>query len=242
MKKMILLLMTLMTVITSCQEDWTTKAPIEQRPLTYDEEFAIVNNYTNIDSVNNCYSVTITDEIMQNEHLTFKNVKLILQEISRINLKIQEDIKDGTVTTLTLNNCHGFQSYTANANKSQIKFTDAPATQAGTATTRGGHVGGLSFTNGNWNNYSATFYASDHVTSNFYVNASGRYYWYATIVCNTGTTAYGNKFSASGTGSYSATRFWWWEGGGSAPFQWNFEAKAPIGGDATGSFSISDTY
>lgn len=239
---MLLLVMVLMIAITSCQEDWSVKAPSQQRPLTYNEEFAIVNNYTTIDSVNNRYAVVITDEVMQNERLTTRNVNLILREVAKINKKIQEDIKNGIVTTLTLDNCHGFQSYTANVDKSQIKFADIPASNSETAITRGGYVGGMSFSNGNWDNSRDTFYASDHVTSKLSVSAGGSNYWNVTVVCTTGTSSYGDTFSVSGTRSYNGSRFWWWTGGGSAPFQWTFEGRGPVGGDATGSFSISDTY
>ncbi|WP_229036238.1 hypothetical protein [Bacteroides intestinalis] len=62
---------------SSCQDRWEENKPVENSPkvLTYDEELAIVNNYTEIDTINNLYSVIITDSIMQAEHLTDPNVE-----------------------------------------------------------------------------------------------------------------------------------------------------------------------
>lgn len=239
MKKSSLFVLVFATLFMSCQNEWYEETPnAEPRPLTYEEELAVIKNYTTIDTINNCYSVTITDEIMQNERLTEKNVKLILQEISKINQTIREEIKEGIIATLTLNNCYGFKSYTANIDQSDIKFIDVPETN--TVTTRGGNVGRLSFWAGNWDNDSDTFVASDHVTSQLYVNATG--FWNVTVRCNTGTSSYGNTYSASGSGSYSANRYWWWTGGGSAPFRWTFVGLGPVGGEANGYFALSDTY
>lgn len=239
MRRLNLLSLAFISLFVSCQNEWYEEIPSKKpRPLTYMEEVAIINNYTTIDTVNNCYSVAITDEIMQNERLTEDNVKLALQEISKLNNAIRENIKDGTITTLTLNNSEGFKSYTPNIKQSDIKFMDVLGTKD--ATTRGGNVGKMSFNNGNWYDYDATFEASDHVTSKLYVNASS--YWQVNITCDTGTSSYGNKYSVSGSGNYSGNRYWWWTGGGSAPFRWKFRTSAPIGGNASGSFSISNTY
>lgn len=239
MRKLNLLSLAFISLFVSCQNEWYEETPNkEPRPLTYMEEVAIINNYTTIDTVNNCYSVAITDEIMQNERLTEDNVKLALQEISKLNNAIKENIKEGIITTLTLNNSQGFKSYTPNIKQSEIKFMDVLDTKD--AITRGGNVGQMSFNKGNWYNDRATFEASDHVTSKLYVNAS--YFWQVNITCDTGTSSYGNKYSVSGTGSYSANRYWWWTGGGTAPFRWTFRSPAPIGGDASGYFSISNTY
>lgn len=243
MKKINLLALVLIATFASCQNEWyeeTTQT--EPIPLTYEQEFAVVNNYTTIDTINNCYAVAISDEIMQNERLTKNNVELIMQEIGRINRKILDQVDKGIVTTLTLKNCYGFKSYTANMDKSEIKFADTYENELNMASTRGGYVGGMSFNDGNWYDYSDTFEASDHVTSKLSVIASGRYYWSVSVVCNTGTSAYGNRFSVTGYSSMTnSTRFWWWTGGGSAPFIWTFEATAPVGGDAQGSFSITNT-
>ena len=244
MKKINLLALVLIATFASCQNDWYEEATqTEPIPLTYDQEFAIVNNLTTIDTVNNCYAVAITNETMQKERLTQKNVDLILQEIVRINTQIKNDIENGIATTMTIDNCFGFKSYTANLKKSDIKFVDTYEAKANMASTRGGYVGGLHFYNGNWDSHSRTFTATDHVTSTLGITASNNRYWSITVVCKTGTSSYGDTYSVSGTGNRTGlTRFWWWAGGGSAPFQWTFEAKGPVGGDAEGSFSISNTY
>lgn len=243
MKKNNLIALVLIATFASCQNDWYEEEPqTESIPLTYEQEFAVVNNYTTIDTINNCYAVAISDEIMQNERLTKNNVELIMKEIGRINREVLDQVDKGIITTLTLKNRYGFKSYTANMDKTEIKFADAYEEELNMASTRGGYVGGMSFNDGNWNNYTATFIASDHVTSNLSVIASGRYYWSVSVTCRTGTSAYGKTFSLSGYSSMTnSTRFWWWEGGGAAPFKWTFEGNGPVGGDAQGSFSISNT-
>ena len=96
---------------SSCQDRWEENKPVENPPkvLTYDEELAIVNNYTEIDTINNLYSVIITDSIMQAEHLTDPNVERIFRDIAKTNKSIKEDIQAGTTTTLTLYNNKGFK-------------------------------------------------------------------------------------------------------------------------------------
>ena len=86
---------------SSCQDRWEENKPVENPPkvLTYDEELAIVNNYTEIDTINNLYSVIITDSIMQAEHLTDPNVERIFRDIAKTNKSIKEDIQAGTTTT-----------------------------------------------------------------------------------------------------------------------------------------------
>lgn len=243
MRKINLLALVLIAAFTSCQNDWYEEAAqTEPVPLTYEQEFAVVNNYTTIDTISNCYAVAITDEIMQNERLTKSNVGLIMQEIGRINRDILDQVDKGIVTTLTLKNCYGYKSFTANMDKSEIKFADTYENELNMTSTRGGYVGGMSFNDGNWYDSSDTFEASDQVTSKLSVTASGRYYWSVNVTCQTGTSAYGKTFSISGYSSITNnTRFWWWEGGGSAPFKWTFQGNGPVGGDASGSFSISNT-
>lgn len=89
MKKMKLLsafLGVLTLCFTACQDKWNEESPVtEAPPLTYDQEFAIINNYTSIDTANYRYAVVITDEIMQAERLTPRNVNLIMHEINKIN-------------------------------------------------------------------------------------------------------------------------------------------------------------
>lgn len=111
-----------MFALVGCKKEFDEEKII--MPLTYEQEAAVINNYTTIDTVNNCYSVIITDEIMLEHNLTEKNVIRALKGIESINKNIEEDIKDGKVVTLTLNNMHGFKSFTANIDKSQIKFLD----------------------------------------------------------------------------------------------------------------------
>ena len=247
MKKMKLLsafLGVLTLFFTACQDKWNEESTVtEAPPLTYDQEFAIINNYTSIDTANYRYAVVITDEIMQAERLTPRNVNLIMHEINKINKRIEKDVKDGIITTLTITNNQGFKSYTANVNNSNIKFTDTPISKEKTAKTRGRQIiGGMSFTDGNWNNFSSSFEASDHVTSTLSV-ASCRGYWSTGISCTTGTSSYGNVFRAYGSSSTPGiNRYWWYTGGGSAPFSWYFTSGGPIGGNATGDFAITNTY
>ena len=208
--------------------------------MTYDEEFQIINDYASIDTVNNCYVVAIDDEIMQRERLTAKNVKLILQEFAKFNEKLQEEIEEGTVVTLTLQNKHGFVSHTVNGEKSAIHFRDKYSPVADMIQTRANY-GSLSFSDGNWNEHSIAFAASDHVTSRLDLEAKS--FWSIVMTCSTGTSSYGNKFTMSGTGRRTAVnRYWWWTGGGSAPFNWKFSVSAPVGGGASGRISFSDTY
>lgn len=242
MKKLMLCL-AVSVVFTACRNEFYEDTVSVKKPLTFDQEFAVVNAYTSIDTVIPAYSVTITNDIMQEKGLTEKNVELIMQAISRINRQIEEDVKSGKVVTLTLNNGGGFKSYTVNADKANVKFEDVYVPASGEQASRGGYVGGMSFSNGNWYDSSDTFEASDHVTSLFSVGAC-RGYWSVTVVCNTGTSSYGDVFTAYGSSptSGSIKRYWWYTGGGEAPFLWTFKANGPVGGEASGSFSITDTY
>ena len=111
----------LCTFFAGCQLTWYEDPLVEEEPpLTYDEEFQVINDYASIDTVNNCYTVAIDDEIMQRERLTAKNVRLILQEFAKFNERLQEEIEEGAVVTLTLQNKHGFTSHTVNGWKSAI--------------------------------------------------------------------------------------------------------------------------
>ncbi|MCS2749149.1 hypothetical protein [Phocaeicola vulgatus] len=212
-------------------------------PLTYEQELSVINNFTTIDSVNMRYSVIITDEIMQQYNLTEKNVLRALKEIESINYNIERDIKDGKVVTLTLNNANGFKAYTANTEKTQIKFSDVYVPESDSKDSRGGYVGGMSFANGNWYKYTATFNANDHVTSDFSVGSCNGY-WSVSVTCKTGTSSYGTVFTAYGSShtSGSIKRYWWYTSGGTAPYSWTFTANGPVGGNAMGSFSVSNTY
>lgn len=243
MKKMRLFMLALASCafFAGCQQDWYEEPVTEgEPPLTYDEEFQIINDYASIDTVNNCYAVAIDDEIMQRERLTAKNVRLILQEFTKFNERLQEEIEEGTVVTLTLQNKHGFTSHTVNGEKSAIHFKDVYAPVADRVQTKANH-GALGFGDGNWYDHSISFAASDHVTSRLNVEASS--FWSIVMTCSTGTSAYGNKFTMSGTGRRTGVnRYWWWTGGGSAPFNWKFSVSGPVGGRASGSISFSDTY
>lgn len=189
------------------------------------------------------YSVVITDEIIQQYNLTEKNILRALKEIESINDNIENDIKDGKIVTLTLNNVNGFKSYTANTKKTPIKFSDVYVPESESKESRGGYVGGMSFSDGNWYNYSATFNASDHVTSDFSVGSCNGY-WSVSVTCHTGTSSYGTVFTAYGSSytSGSIKRYWWYTSGGTAPYRWTFKANGPVGGNAIGSFSVSNTY
>nr|WP_302829878.1 hypothetical protein [uncultured Bacteroides sp.] len=243
MKKILLFSVLTTLLFCSCQEKWEESKPSETLPiiLTYEQELDIVNNYTVIDTINHSYSVLITDSIMQAEHLTDTNIKLILKEITRINNNIEEDIKAGITTTLTLNNNKGFQSYSINPNHF-ISFRDEyiPANKSKIQTRAG--LGGMSFSQGSWNEFSVEFYGTDHVTSKFYVD-SCRGYWHVNVECTTGTSSYGNTFSTYGTRYTSGTinRYWWSTVGGQAPFRWYFKANGPVGGEANGGIDFSDT-
>ena len=184
---------------SSCQDRWEENKPVENPPkvLTYDEELAIVNNYTEIDTINNLYSVIITDSIMQAEHLTDPNVERIFRDIAKTNKSIKEDIQAGTTTTLTLYNNKGFKSYTVNES-SIIKIKDEHiSAKALKNQTRAFH-GDMSFNAGNWYSSYIEFSGSDHITSNFYVNSCNGY-WKVTVTCKTGTSANGKVFSTYGS-------------------------------------------
>ncbi|WP_294606355.1 hypothetical protein [uncultured Bacteroides sp.] len=230
--------------LSSCQERWEDNKPTEAHPiiLTYDQERDVVNNYTEIDTVNNLYSVIITDSIMQAEHLTDANVERILKDIARANKNIKEDIKAGTTTTLTLCNNKGFKSYTINESPTiSIKDEYILASQM-RAETRA-NSWGMSFNAGSWYDSSITFDASDHVTSEFYVNSCTGY-WKVNLTCKTGTSTYGTNFSTYGTRYTSGgiKRFWWTTVGGTAPFRWSFITYAPVGGEANGGITFTNTY
>lgn len=230
--------------LSSCQEKWDVYEPAETPPvvLTYEQELAVVNNYTEIDTVNYLYSVLITDSIMQAEHLTEANVVRIMKEIDKANKSIKKDIQDGTVTTLTLYNNKGFKSYTVNASSS-INFEDEylPASQMQTTTKA--NKWGMSFYAGNWYDSWVSFDASDHVTSEFYVSSCTGY-WSVTFTCDTGTSSYGTNFSTHGSRYTSGgiKRFWWTTEEGNAPYRWIFTARGPVGGEASGGITFTNTY
>ncbi len=229
------------TFFAGCQLTWYEEPVTNgEPPLTYDEEFQVINDYASIDTVNNCYTVAIDDEIMQRERLTAKNVRFILQEFAKFNESLQEEIEEGAVVTLTLQNRHGFTSHTVNGWKSAIHFRDEYSPVADMIQTKANY-GALGFGDGNWYDHSISFAASDRVTSRLDLEASS--FWSIVMTCSTGTSSYGNKFTMSGTGRRTAVnRYWWWTGGGSAPFNWEFSVSGPVGGGASGSISFSDTY
>lgn len=162
---------------SSCQDRWEENKPVENPPkvLTYDEELAIVNNYTEIDTINNLYSVIITDSIMQAEHLTDPNVERIFRDIAKTNKSIKEDIQAGITTTLTLYNNKGFKSYTVNES-SIIKIKDEHISAKALKTQTRAFHGDMSFNAGNWYSSYIEFSGSDHITSNFYVNSCNGYW------------------------------------------------------------------
>lgn len=229
---------------SSCQERWEEYKPTETPPviLTYEQELAVVNNYTDIDTVNNLYSVIITDSIMQAEHLTDANVDRILKDIDRTNKNIEKDIKAGIITTLTICNNKGFKSHTINESSTiNIKDEYMPAAKMHIATRA--NSWGMSFNAGRWYDSSIVFDASDHVTSEFYVGSCTGY-WKVTLTCQTGTSAYGTTFSTYGSRYTSGgiKRYWWTTVGGKAPFRWKFISYAPLGGEANGGITFSNTY
>lgn len=229
---------------SSCQDRWEENKPVENPPkvLTYDEELAIVNNYTEIDTINNLYSVIITDSIMQAEHLTDPNVERIFRDIAKTNKSIKEDIQAGITTTLTLYNNKGFKSYTVNES-SIIKIKDEHISAKALKTQTRAFHGDMSFNAGNWYSSYIEFSGSDHITSNFYVNSCNGY-WQVTVTCKTGTSANGKVFSTYGSRNTSGgiKRYWWTTAGGQAPFAWEFQGNGPIGGESNGAIEFSDTY
>lgn len=229
-------------VLGSCKDDFNDvevqKAP---RVLSYQDQLEIIKNYMKIDTVRNSFSVTISDSIMQAENLTKENVIAILNNIAELNKKIENSIKLGEVTTLCLSSSKGFKTYTVN-NKTNVKFADTlePLQNVKTKITRG--YPGMWFSNGNWTISDVTFTASDKVTSSFTVD-NCRGYWQVVFRCYTGTSAYGDTYNQYGTGiTYGGVkRFWWYTAGGGS-CRWNFGSSAPVGGEANGGVTFSDTY
>lgn len=246
--KKILLLSALAAIIisfSSCQERWEENKPIDTPPkvLTYDEELAIVNNFTEIDTVNNLYFAIITDSIMQAERLTDANVERIFQDIAQTNKSIKEDITAGITTTLTLHNKKGFKSYTVNQSPTINIKDEYISAKKMKAQTRGNYYGDMSFNAGGWYSSSISFNGSDHITSNFYVNSCNGY-WKVNVSCKTGTSASGTTFSTYGSRYTSGgiKRYWWTTVSGQAPFRWEFQGNGPVGGEANGAIEFSDTY
>lgn len=243
MKQIKLLLMSIAVFalcFTACQDNWLEEKPVTNEiPLTYEQEFAVINKYTSIDTVNHRFTAFITDEIMKAERLTPHNVDLIMKEMDKTNKRIEADIKNGYVITLTANNAQGFQIHTANVDRSAIKFIDTPLSKANT---RGAFLASMPFNNGSWYDPTVTFEGSDHVTSTVSVSSCTGY-WSMTVTCKTGTSSYGDVFRAYGSSPRSGfNRYWWYTAGGSAPYRWTFIGNGPVSGEANGSFEISNTY
>lgn len=229
--------------LISCEDRSFEDPVVNQAPKvpTFQEELAIVNNYTRIDTINNLYSVVITDSIVEAENLFESDISLIVGNIAKLNNEIEQSVKSGDVTTLVLYNNKGFESYTVN--KPDNLLIKDTFTYGIKAATRGSNLGSISFMDGNWYKSSISFNASDHVTSKLSVS-NCRGYWQVSVTCNTGTSSYGQKFTTYGTSytSGSINRYWWYTGGGSAPFKWTFTTNGPVGGEASGNIDFSNTY
>ena len=239
--KKLLLSFAVVFALVGCKKEFDEEKII--MPLTYEQEVAVINNYTTIDTVNSCYSVIITDEIMLEHNLTGKNVIRALKGIESINKNIEEDIKDGKVVTLTLNNMHGFKSFTANIDKSQIKFLDLYVPESELKRIERVYAGKMSFAYGNWFEYSKSFEATEQVTSDFCVTSCDGY-WSTAIVCETGSSSYGPAFTIYGNSNTAGCikRYWWFTDTKDTSCHWTFRAQKPVGGNAKGYFNISDTY
>ena len=246
MKKILLLVCCLSAIcLNSCKDDFddiqVQKSP-KIKMNTYEQELEIIKNYMKIDTLNHQFNVTISDSIIEAERLTKENVVSILKNIAELNEKVESSIKKGEVTTLCLSNNKGLQTFTVNC-KTNMSFVDTlePLTTLKARASKGFPI--MLFSDGNWVINDVTFQASDHVTSSFAV-ANCRGYWQVTFRCYTGTSAYGNTYNQYGTGSTNGgiNRYWWYTGGGSSPFTWNFGSTAPIGGEANGQVGFIDTY
>lgn len=239
--KKLLLSFAFVFALVGCKKEFDEEKII--MPLTYEQELAIINNYTTIDTINYRYSAIITDEIMFEHNLTEKNVIRALKSIESINKNIEEDIKDGKVVALTLNNIHGFKAFTANIDRSQIKFLDVYVPESELKRTGCVYARQMSFAYGNWFEYSKSFDAKEQVTTDFSVTSCDGY-WSAVITCETGTSSYGSIFTIYGNSCTAGCikRYWWFTNTKETPCHWVFRAQKPMGGNAKGYFYISDTY
>jgi hypothetical protein len=243
MKKIILLICCIIaTTVFSCTDKYND-VEVQKSPKahTFIEDLEITKKFMTIDTVNYSYSVIITDSIILAENISEDNLVQILSNIDELNKKIKESIQKGEVTTLYITTKDKFKSFTVGTN-SHLSFSDEKGTTGSLASTRG--YPSMSFYAGNWQISSSKFDASDKVTSFFAVDYC-RGYWQATFKCTTGNSANGNTFTTYGSGiTYGKINRYWWitNGGTSYPYHWNFDANAPVGGEASGMVTFADTY
>lgn len=239
--KKLLLSFAFVFALVGCKKEFDEEKII--MPLTYEQELAIINNYTTIDTINYRYSAIITDEIMFKHNLTEKNVIRALKSIESINKSIEDDVKDGKVVSLILNNIHGFKSFAVNIDRSQIKFLDVYVPEAKLERTGRVYNGQMTFAYGNWFEYSKSFDAKEQVTTDFSVMSCDGY-WSTAIVCETGSSSYGPAFTIYGNSNTAGCikRYWWFTESKNTSCHWTFRAQKPVGGNAKGYFYISDTY
>lgn len=244
MKKILVFIISV-TALCSCQfsdEDFQVQA----KPRTMEMDVEAFKKYMSIDTIANQYTANITEEQRVAEGISKENLLKILCDIDAVNSEIKQDVEAGEVVTLFLSNKDDFKSYTIDSKHvlGGMKLKDTRISENKTRAGTGKHLGWGHFSGGNWQwkSVKSQFEGGDHVTSMLSV-ASSKGFWQVNFVCKTGTSSYGTKFRAYGTGSSHGTinRYWWWTDGGSAPFKWNFDIGGAPGGEAYGSLDFYET-
>ena len=200
-----------------------------------------------IDSTAHQYTIAITEDQRESEGISKENLAKVFKVILDLNQSIDNDFKAGKIVTMYLTTKDKFTSCTIDPHHQlgEIKFKDARTTKNNVSTRAGRWLYSGYFMNGNWGTGTKDpdFTTSKiHVTSELNVSSS-RGYWNFGMSCSTGKSAYGTEFSAHGVGyTYGGIkRYWWWTGGGTAPFNWKFRIGRPLGGEANGNIIIYES-